>query len=136
MRLFFFFTKSFVIMDGRTRSPLPDGRANARRAAMAEAPDREPDAMDMEETGSDGAHDVRWVAACGVRRAVRCDGRTDGVATPPLAVTRAEGSGPPSGCPLGTSDAMAHGMDGIWRNEVLNTLCTPFFYIYTHESLF
>ena len=24
----------------RTRSPLPDGRANARRAAMAEAPDR------------------------------------------------------------------------------------------------
>ena len=46
------------------------GWAKARRAAMAEAPDRGPDAMDMEEKDPKGAHGVRWVAAaCGARNA-------------------------------------------------------------------
>ena len=67
MRLFFFLTKSFVIMDG------PDPFSSSRRPGQRETRGdgrgarQGPDAVDMEETGSDGAHDVRWVAACGVR---------------------------------------------------------------------
>ena len=121
MRLFFFSsTRYFVIMDGpdpfsSSRRP---GRAKARRAAMAEAPDREPDAMDMAEKGSKGRTRRPMGGGgveCGVRRAVRCDGRTDGGGDPPAGGDLGQRVGAALGVPLGTSDAMAHGMDGIWR---------------------
>ena len=90
----------------------PDPFSSSRRAGQREARGdgrgarQGPDAMDMEEKDP-----MAYTA--------HCDGRTDGVATPPLAANRADGSGPPSGCPLGTSNTMVHGndgMDGIWRN--------------------
>ena len=64
----------------------------------------------------DGAAQNRWRAACGARRVVT-DGRT-AWRPPTLAANRADGSGPPSalGGATGTSDAMAHGMDGVGRN--------------------
>ena len=117
----------------RTRSPLPDGRAKARRAAMAEAPDRGPLRNGYGRIGS-----KRPVggggAECSVRRAVRCDGRTDGVARWRPGPTGRVGAA--LGVPTG--DQRRHGAwDGRNMAQLsFDTLCTFFLYIYTHDSLF
>ena len=128
-----------------TRSPLPDGRGGPKRDARRWQ--RRPTGdltqwiwkkrIQRAHTASGG---WRRRAARGMRRAARCDGRTDGVATPPLAAKRADGSGPPSGCHWGPATPWRMGMMG-WTEygaitEVLTHYVLSFFYIYARVLVF